>query len=270
MNTIPTAPLGRSMRGSAKWLWVGCFLVVLLSATTFITLRYGIERGRLETVEYDFPKALSGKQRMVVYLPPNYPHDAPYPALYLLHGGGDDENSWQTQGMAASTLDHLYAEKQIGAMIVVMPNAQGRGNAFEQDLLESVIPYIESHYATQCDNQHRAIAGTSLGGWQALCIGLKHTDHFAWIGSFSPAIMNDELPAIDTSSLKLLWLSCGDQDPLTNLCKALHQTLEQKNIAHLWHVSPGVHEWPVWKNDLSRFVPLLFSHEPSHRRPTAE
>jgi len=232
--------------------------LVLLSVTAFIALRCGIKRGKLETVEYVFKKALSGKQRMVVYLPPNYPQDAPYPVLYLLHGGGDDETSWQKQGAADSVLDQLYAEKKIVAMIVVMPNAQGRSSAFEQDMLEAVIPYVESHYATQRDSRYRAIAGVSLGGWQALSIGLKHTDRFAWVGGFSPALVSDVLPATSSDQLKLLWLSCGDSDSLKGACEALHQTLEEKNVPHIWHVSPGEHEWPVWKNDLRRFTPLLF------------
>jgi enterochelin esterase-like enzyme len=253
------------MRARATGLLAGGFLLVLLSIMAFITLRCGIKRGKLETMEYDFKKALSGKQRMVVYLPPDYPQDAPYPVLYLLHGAGDDETSWQKQGAADSILDQLYAEQKIVAMIVVMPNAQGRGMAFEQDMLEAVIPYVESHYATLRDSQHRAIAGLSLGGWQALSIGLKHTDRFAWVGGFSPAL-NDVLPATYSGQLKLLWLSCGDRDGLLRAVgEPLHWTLEEKNIPHIWHVSPGEHEWPVWKNDLRRFTPLLFCDEPGDK-----
>ena len=237
----------------------------------FITLRSDIKRGKLETVAYDFKEALGGKQRMVVYLPPNYPQEGPYPVLYLLHGGGDDETSWQKQGAADSILDRLYAEKKIVAMIVVMPNAQGRGIAFEQDMLEEVIPYVESHYATQRDSRHRAIAGVSLGGWQALSNGLKHTDRFAWVGGFSPSLASEVLPSTYSDRLKLLWLSCGDRDSLKDGCETLHRRLEEKNIRHIWRVSPGEHEWPVWKNDLRGFAPLLFRHEPSDKshRPIA-
>ena len=249
----------------ARRLLAGAFLLVLLAIMAFIALRCGIKRGKLETAEYDFKDALSGKQRMVVYLPPNYPQDAPYPVLYLLHGGGDDETSWQKQGAADSVLDQLYAQKKIVAMIVVMPNAQGRSTAFEQDLLEAVIPYVESHYATQRDSRRRAIAGVSLGGWQALSIGLTHPDRFAWVGGFSPALVSDVLPATYSDQLKLLWLSCGDSDSLKGTCEALHQTLEEKHVPHIWHVSPGEHEWPVWKNDLRRFAPLLFRHEPGDK-----
>jgi enterochelin esterase-like enzyme len=254
------------MRVRATWLLAGGFLLVLLSIMAFIALRSGIQRGKLDSVEYDFQKALSGKQRMVVYLPPNYPQDAPYPVLYLLHGAGDDETNWQQGGTADSILDQLYAEKKIVAMIVVMPNAQGRSIAFEPDLLEAVMPYVESHYATQRDSRHRAIAGVSLGGWQALSIGLAHPDRFAWVGGFSPAFI-DVLgePASSSRRLKLLWLSCGDSDSLKGECERLHQKWEEKKVPHVWRVSPGGHEWPVWKNDLHRFAPLLFHPEPGDK-----
>jgi enterochelin esterase-like enzyme len=250
------------MRARATWLLVGGFLLLLLSIMAFIALRCSIKRGKLETVEYDFNHAPGGKQRMMVYLPPDYPQDAPYPVLYLLNGAGDDETGWQKQGAADAILDQLYAEKKIAAMIVVMPNAQGRSSAFEHDLLDAVIPYVDSHYATQRDSRRRAIAGPSLGGWQALSIGLKHTDRFAWVGGFAPSLVDDVLPAAYGGQLELLWLSCGDRDSLKGECEALHKKLEEKKVPHVWHVGPGEHEWPVWKDDLRRFAPLLFRHEP--------
>ncbi len=235
--------------------------MTFVSITAFVALFCGIEHGKFETVEYDFKAALSGKQRMVVYLPPNYPQGGPYPVLYLLHGAGDDETAWQQQGVG-TLLDRLYAEKKIVAMIVVAPNSQGRGGAFEHDLLEHVIPYVESHYATQGDREHRAIVGYSLGGWQALSIGLKHTDRFAWVGGFSPA----DLDVLDGSvrggsPLKLLWLSTGDRDNLRGVSESLHRTLEERNIPHAWHMGPGEHDWPLWKDSLRRFTPLLFRYE---------
>ena len=98
--------------------------MTFLSITAFVALFCGIEHGKFETVEYDFKAALSGKQRMVVYLPPNYPQGGPYPVLYLLHGAGDDETAWQQQGVG-TLLDRLYAEKKIVAMIVVAHQLAG-------------------------------------------------------------------------------------------------------------------------------------------------
>ena len=164
--------------------------------------RDGIERGKVETVEYD-SRSVGVKRKMLIYTPPGYSKDARYPVLYLLHGIGDDETGWTKKGSADVILDNLYADKKLVPMIVVMPNGRAstepppanpfQGNAFrayaafEDDLLKDVIPYVESHYPVQADREHRALAGLSMGGGQSLNFGLKHLDTFAWIGGFSSA-----------------------------------------------------------------------------------
>jgi enterochelin esterase-like enzyme len=138
----------------------------------------------------------------------------------------------------------------------------GANTAFENDLLKDVIPYVESHYPVQADREHRAIAGLSMGGGQALTIGLKHTDQFAWVGGFSSAIFSRSGDLLGDGSaarkLRLLWLSCGDKDRLMDASKAFHAALEEKMIPHIWHVDSGDHAWPVWKNDLYLLSQKLF------------
>jgi enterochelin esterase-like enzyme len=250
----------------------------------FDARRDGIEQGKVETVEYD-SKSVGGKRKMVIYTPPGYSKDAKYPVLYLLHGSGDDETGWTTKGSAAAILDNLYAAKKIVPMIVVMPNgfarrasaptasapaapsgrpgARGSGNngAFEDDLLKDVVPYVESHYAVQADREHRAVVGLSMGGGQALSIGLGHLDEFAWVGGFSSALSGNRSNLVSADAaekLRLVWLSCGDQDRLMAASKTFLSTLEEKKVPHVWHVDSGGHEWPVWKNDLYLLSQMLF------------
>ena len=121
---------------------------------------------------------------------------------------------------------------------------RGLGNfvsGFENDLLKDIIPYVESHYPVRADREHRAIAGLSMGGGQALTIGLRHLDLFAYVGGFSSALFgNSSAPVADPAAagkqLRLLWLSCGDDDRLMDANKTFHTRLEQKNVSHLWHV----------------------------------
>jgi enterochelin esterase-like enzyme len=141
------------------------------------------------------------------------------------------------------------------------PRGLGGNSAFEDDLLKDVIPYIESHYAIEVGAEHRAIAGLSMGGGQALGIGLKHLDQFAWVGGFSSALFGrqgDLLSDGDAKKLRLLWLSCGDSDRLLDASKSFHEQLTEKKVAHIWHVDSGGHTWPVWKNDLYLLAPMLF------------
>jgi enterochelin esterase-like enzyme len=245
----------------------------------FDVRREGIQRGKLETVEYD-SKSVGVKRKAVVYTPPGFSIEAKYPVLYLLHGIGDDETGWTKKGAADIILDNLYTEKKLVPMIVVMPNGRASaepapsnpfaGNpfqaygAFEQDLLKDLIPYVEAHYPVRGDREHRALAGLSMGGGQSLNFGLKHLEAFAWIGGFSSApntrpaaeLVTD--PTEASKKLRLLWVSCGDQDRLMGISQSFHTALEEKKVLHVWHVDSGGHTWPVWKNDLYLFSQRLF------------
>jgi enterochelin esterase-like enzyme len=243
----------------------------------FDARREGVEKGKLETVEYD-SKTVGAKRKMVIYTPPGYSKDAKYPVFYLLHGAGDNETGWGQKGQAAVILDNLYADKKLVPMIVVMPNGFAskpgqkiekgfkgfaqRISAFEDDLLKDIIPYVESHYPVKADAAHRAIAGLSMGGGQALRIGLKNTDRFGWIGGFSSAIFGKQGSLVpgETASkqLRLLWVSCGDKDKLIKGSEAFHAALDEGKVPHIWHVDVGGHTWPVWRNDLYLFAQLLF------------
>jgi enterochelin esterase-like enzyme len=236
------------------------------------------EHGKVETVQYD-SKSIGIPRKMGIYTPPGYAKAKKYPVLYLLHGIGDDETGWVKKGSAAAILDNLYADKKAVPMIVVMPNGRAAANvsartsrekqfqafeAFQEDLLKDIIPYIESHYSVRADRQHRALAGLSMGGGQSLNIGLKHLDTFAWIGGFSsapntkPAATLVPDPAAARKRLRLLWLSCGDKDGLLRLSQSFHTYLNEKQVPHIWHVDSGGHTWPVWKNDLYQLAQRLF------------
>jgi len=304
--------------------------------SAFASRRDGVERGKVETVEYD-SKSVGDTRKMTVYLPPGYSKDTKYPVFYLLHGAGDNEGGWTRNGAANLILDNLFADKKIVPMIVVMPNGSPQGprpgtvlagmimkradadkngivsreeflaaaealykeldtgkldqkllatglnrlmpvsgapggrqrgfgdfvSGFENDLLKDIIPFAESHYPVLADREHRAIAGLSMGGGQALTIGLRHRDLFAYIGGFSSALFGNSsalVPAQADASepLRLLWLSCGDEDRLMDANKNFHASLEQKNVSHLWHIDSGAHTWPVWKNDLYLLSQRLF------------
>jgi enterochelin esterase-like enzyme len=146
------------------------------------------------------------------------------------------------------------------------PPGKGFGfstTAFEDDLLKAVIPYVESHYSVQADPEHRAIAGLSMGGGQALTVGLKHLDTFAYVGGFSSALFGKTSdlirdPAVASKKLRLLWISCGDEDRLMDASKSFHNALAEKKVPHLWHVDSGGHTFPVWRNDLYLLAQRLF------------
>jgi len=135
---------------------------------------------------------------------------------------------------------------------------------FEKELLTDLIPYIESRYAVLAGRENRAVAGLSMGGGQSLNFGLANLDTFAWIGGFSSAPNTNPPAQLVTNpqaiaeKLKLLWISCGDQDTLLNISEGLHNYLAERNVPHIWHIDSGAHTFPVWKNDLYHVATLLF------------
>ena len=212
----------------------------------FDRLRKDIDRGKVETIEYD-SKTLDRKRKVVVYTPPGYVKETKYPVFYLLHGKGGNESAWTKAGSAAIILDNLYSDKKLVPMIVVMPNGEmptaGKGDVskFENELLKDVIPLIESRYTVLADPEHRALAGLSMGGGQSLRVGLKNLDKFAWIGGFSSAIFGKaNIPDADAAKkIRLLWVSCGEDDSLLKGNKAFHESLEQQKVPHIWHLEAG-------------------------------
>ena len=242
----------------------------------------------------------------MVYLPPNYDAQTKtrYPVLYLQHGAGEDETGWVRQGNANFILDNLIAAKSCKPMIVVMAYgyahrageapvdlfAKGFGSpemlkamqdmaaAFEDDVTQALIPFIDSTFRTLSDRDHRAMAGLSMGGMQTFQITLDHLDLFSYIGGFSGAggmlvLGNRKLdpktdyngvfadPAAFAKKVHLLWLGVGTNEPerMRAGLQRLHTSLQEANIQHVFYESPGTdHEWQTWRRDLKDFAPRLF------------
>ena len=217
-----------------------------------------------------------------VYTPPGYDTKAktPYPVLYLLHGFNEGPYSWTAVGRANYILDNLLAQGKIKPMIVVMPLGYGDLNyvltprsptvtaehtkRFQQALLTEILPQVEATYHAARDRDHRAIAGLSMGGQESLTIGLTNTDKFAYVIGLSSAAQgipaNPALANLNpkAANLRLLWVSCGTEDSLSEPNHKLADWLKSKDMQVTYVQTPGVHSWIVWQDNLIHFAPLLF------------
>ena len=225
-------------------------------------------------------KSLDSVRRLTVYTPPGYDRDRSirYPVLYLFHGANADENAWYRLGRANLILDNLLVAGKIQPFIVVMPFGYGvtpggpqadNTAKFGKDLIEDVLPYIESSYRTRADRNNRAIVGLSMGGGQALSIGLNNIDLFSYVGGFSAAIgPSASLPKTyaklvgnaseSNGKLKLLWVGCGTEDSLFGASKSFSEWLTASRIKHTFRETDGAHTWMVWRRYLHEISPLLF------------
>ena len=221
-----------------------------------------------------------------VYTPPGYSPRGKtrYPVLYLLHGYSDAADAWTAVGRANVILDNLIAQHKAVPMIVVMPLGYGapqiltansplshdalieeNSQKFTEALFEEVMPRVERDYRVLRGPAHTAIAGLSMGGGEALYAGLNHLKTFGWIGGFSAAMLphlNQEFPGLNASvnsRLHLLWVACGEQDPLVGKFNVeLRAWLKSRGVRFVQIETPGMHAWMVWRGNLAAFVPLLF------------
>ncbi len=223
-------------------------------------------------------KSLGRLRELVVYTPPSYDKqaDARFPTLYLQHGMGDNQATWVAHGKAHWILDNLIAQGKTRPMVMVMMDGhasivqgmagfQNNTTAFERDLLEDVMPFVEANYRVKTEPADRAIAGLSMGGGQSLTVGLNHLDRFGWVAGFSSAVPSREAianclndPSAANAKLKLLWIGIGKDDFLLKQNQAFIATLKEKEIRHEWHLTDGAHSWPVWRLYLADLAPKLF------------
>ncbi|HEY2908637.1 MAG TPA: alpha/beta hydrolase-fold protein, partial [Gemmataceae bacterium] len=195
--------------------------------------------------------------------------------LYLFHGSNDPAAGWTDVGRANYILDNLIAQKKAVPMLVVMPFGHalpfgGPGDntkVFEQHLLEDVIPTVEKMYRTAAGRENRAIVGLSMGGGQALTIGLSHLDLFSHVGAFSSAIPSNfstrfkallDDPAGTNAKLKVLFVACGKQDGAFARSQQLDKILTDHKIGHTFYPTEGRHNFAVWRHYLGQIVPMLF------------
>jgi enterochelin esterase family protein len=227
---------------------------------------------------------LKRPRKLYVYTPPQYDTEPArrFPVLYLRHGSGDNEENWSDTGRAGVILDNLIAHRKAQPMIIVMPNGDTDGSwaggsspegieLLTQELLTDIIPMIDRTYRVAPGRENRAITGLSMGGGQAFTMGLKHLDLFGWVGEFSSGLVSDtefhldrhlpgflDHPADVNRQLKLLFLSCGTEDPRYPGQLDLADNLKQHNIRYVWYPTPGVHEWKVWRHALAEFAQKVF------------
>ena len=264
-----------------------------------------VPHGQVREVWYD-SKVTGTWRHALVYLPPGYDEQVKrrYPVLYLQHGGGEDETGWVRQGRANFILDNLIAAGSTQPMIVVMaygyarragqpiPDLTGKppgsperakamldmASAFEADVTEALIPFVDSTFRTTADRDHRAMAGLSMGGMQTFHVTLRHLDLFSYIGGFSGAgaaqmLAGEKLdartayngafadPEAFAKKVRLLWLGVGTDEPerMREGIRGLHASLTEAKIPHVYWESPGTdHEWQTWRRDLKDFAPRLF------------
>jgi len=256
-----------------------------------------VPHGNVTAVWYSSP-TLGTERRMYVYTPPGYEKGKDkYPVLYLLHGGGGDEEGWISRGRANYIIDNLVASKEAVPMIVVITNgnpdavaapldkprntntkelpgigsmASGR---FEESFVKDVVPYIEKNYRVIADADHRALSGFSMGGYQTQNITNSNPGMFNYIGVMSMGLFSAfgnnntnydkdkhvaQLKALMASKPKLYWIGIGKDDFLYATVTKLRSLYDEIGLKYIYRESEGNHTWNVWRLYLTELAPKFF------------
>ncbi len=224
-----------------------------------------------------------------VLLPADYDEDKEYPVLYLLHGWGGSDKTWLNKD-ADIIIQNLFYLNDVTEMIVVFPNscvnekedvddmdfleASKVYDLTEEDLITSLMPYIESHYSVKTGKENTAIAGYSLGGKESLTTAFRHQDVFGYVGAFSAVspIADEEghgyEPTLDDLAIdeskggfKYIMINVGVDDPYIEGTGVIERALDRNNIEYVTYRTAGAHENIVWQNALYNFGQHIFLSE---------
>jgi enterochelin esterase family protein len=217
---------------------------------------------------------LGRTRQLLVYTPPGFDitGNQKYPVLYLLHGGSDTEETWTKVGRAHFIADNLIAQGKAVPMIIVMPYANVMPNPremFTSDMMNDIIPFIEANYPVLTDSEYRAIAGFSVGGGQALNIGLTNTEQFAYVCSYAPYTATPEFRKNFTDwspdaesvnrQLKLFTVSVATEDFLYESVMQNIAMFKEKKIELVTLIVPGGHTWMNCRYYLANTLSQIFN-----------
>jgi enterochelin esterase-like enzyme len=254
-----------------------------------------VPHGVVSAVWYQSP-AIGMSRRMIIYTPPGYNKgEESYPVLYLLHGGGGDEEGWISRGRANYILDNLIASGKAKPMIIVITNgipaneaapgdrplntvikridtstpASMTNGKFEESLVKDVIPFIETNYRVKTDPDHRAIAGLSMGGYHTQKITNANPGKFNYIGVMSMGLYSmftpynkeehvAQIQALKASKPKLYYIGCGETDFLYKSVTDLRNFYDEQDFKYTYRESEGGHSWNNWRLYLSEIAQQIF------------
>ena len=201
-----------------------------------------------------------------VYLPPCYSTftDINYPVVYLLHGLYFNEDQWLRLGLAEQ-MDRLIANQEIAPFIIVLPGESRfeplQTSPFADALIDELIPWIDQHYRTLAEKDHRAIGGLSRGAAWSVRLGLIHYSLFGDIGAHSlPAFdttngwLTARIAQIPSDGLPSFFIDVGNQDPERFSAQAFADQINEHNISNTWHLFDGGHTEDYWSAHLETYL----------------
>jgi endo-1,4-beta-xylanase len=217
--------------------------------------------GSVTGISYYSPSQ-SANDTMYVYTPPGYDPGKRYPVVYGYPGIGAGADTifagWCVN--AGTVADNLIGEGKIQPVIIV--SIDDNNGDVQSDTLNVIIPYIDSHYSTYADADHRGLYGYSWGGMYTINVGSSHLDTFHHLSPSSAALWGSaggSFGADARKKLKTLFISCGtsDWDGFYPPAQATHTDCAANGVPHAWWpVLGGGHDAGVWRPAMWNFLQM--------------
>lgn len=225
----------------------------------------GVKYGTIQKKTYFSKKANKNKPYNIL-LPADYDESKEYPVLYVLHGFFENEDRMITTGngqmYTRQIIGNAIASGDAKDMIVVVPfvftsatmnDATGFADPgsndgydnFVDDIVDSLMPHVEENYSVKTGRDYTAVTGFSMGGREALQIGMKHGDKFGYVGAICPAPGASGAFRWDDpeEAPYLLFVTGGTNDDVVGLQtpEGYHNNFTKNGVPHVWHVVQNGH-----------------------------
>jgi enterochelin esterase-like enzyme len=151
------------------------------------------------------------------------------------------------------------APRPPGVVALGLTKGQPTGNKpFETYLVDELVPYVDAHFRTISDRNHRALAGLSMGAGETQFITLDKPEVFAYWGllsggGYTPALLEGKMKP------KLMFISFGSKEAGSKNLPTVESNLKAAGYNAVTYVSPETaHEFLSWRRSLHEMAPLLF------------
>lgn len=261
------------------------------------TKRAEVPTGTVTHVKY-YSNTCKMERPFNIWLPASYDGQKEFPVVYFQHGIFCDENTIinDEKNAIKEIVSNLVADGEAKDMIIVFgnmfattdPNQKPSFNEkdvlpydnFINELVNDLMPYVETHYKVLKGRENTAVCGFSMGGRESLFIGLSRPDLFGYVGAIAPApglveakdwamthkgqLAESDLAFKENQEIpEFFMICCGTNDSVVGQYpKTYHKILEKNETAHTWFEVIGAdHNDLAIRSGFYWFVKHLFGAE---------
>lgn len=247
--------------------------IEVLCPSSVYTAREDVTYGEFSHGTY-YSETCGMERGYSILLPADYSTEKQYPVLYLLHGIFGDEYSFSSDSgnSIREIAGNMAADGTTREIIIVCPNMFAATDPDQQpgftaeaclpydnfinDLVNDLMPYIESNYSVLTGRDNTYLAGFSMGGRETIFITLQRPELFSNVCAIAPApglvpttdmymshdgqLTEDQMCfAPGATQPDTFIICCGTRDSVVGTYpRSYHELFESNGTEHIWYEVP--------------------------------